>query len=30
MRSCVIVGEQLIQAFLGEAIRGSFSRNLIP
>jgi len=29
-RSSVIVGEQLVQAFLGKAIRGSFSSNLIP
>jgi hypothetical protein len=29
-RSRVIVGEQLVQAFFGEAIRGSFGRNLVP
>jgi hypothetical protein len=29
-RSRVIVGEELVQAFLGEAIRGSFGRNLVP
>ena len=29
-RSRVIVGEQLVQAFFGEAVRGGFSRNLVP